>query len=241
MSKILVLPGWTYSEEKMLPLIAALQKEGLAVNLLSIPGLTGKKLDQAWTLADYTDWLDKEIARLEPKQKKITLIGHSNGGRIILAYLVDKKRQKKVDRAILIGSAGLIDKNWQKVIKKKIGLWLAKIGKNWAKNEKIRKIFYKILREKDYYQASPVMKQTMTNLVNTDLRPLLSTIDIPISLLWGSEDKITPPYLAREMVQLLPQAKLEIIKNARHAPQFSHLSETLSFIKASLEGMNGQI
>ena len=210
MSKILVLPGWTYSEEKMLPLIAALQKEGLAVNLLSIPGLTGKKLDQAWTLADYTDWLDKEIARLEPKQKKVTLIGHSNGGRIILAYLVDKKRQKKVD-------------------------------KNWEKNENIIKIFYKILREKDYYQASPVMKQTMTNLVNTDLRPLLSTIDIPISLLWGSEDKITPPYLAREMVQLLPQAKLEIIKNARHAPQFSHLSETLSFIKASLEGMNGQI
>jgi pimeloyl-ACP methyl ester carboxylesterase len=46
----------------------------------------------------------------------------------------------------------------------------------------------------------------------------LSRITIPVSLIWGKQDKITPPEVALEFHELLPNSELNWIDLCGHAP-----------------------
>src|SRR5436309_1754011 len=94
--KIFILHGWTYSIERWEPFINELRKHGIEPEMLQIPGLTAP-LDEVWRLDDYVEWL-KEI--VEKEKDKVTLLGHSNGGRIGLAFAA--KYPDKVEKLFLI-------------------------------------------------------------------------------------------------------------------------------------------
>jgi pimeloyl-ACP methyl ester carboxylesterase len=46
----------------------------------------------------------------------------------------------------------------------------------------------------------------------------LSRITIPVSLIWGKQDKVTPPEVAEEFHQLLPNSELNWVDLCGHAP-----------------------
>ena len=46
----------------------------------------------------------------------------------------------------------------------------------------------------------------------------LHNIDIPVALIWGKDDKITPPEVAIEFHELLPDSELHWIDKCGHAP-----------------------
>ncbi|MDO5561514.1 MAG: alpha/beta hydrolase [bacterium] len=241
-TKILFVPGWTYSEMKARPFVQELQTLGYDIDLLPVPGLTGPALTQAWNLDDYVSWLEKEIqTRVSPGEPYI-LLAHSNGGRIALKFLSTKNElSQRAQKLILIDSAGITDRRWYKVLKKDfLGLG-AKAFKGLAKQDRLRKLLYKVIREKDYYEAEPVMRTTMANLLAVDLRFALPEITQPTLLIWGSADKMTPLILAKEMQKKMPQAELKIVVGARHVPQFTHLSETVTLITNFLEEKNDKV
>jgi len=47
---------------------------------------------------------------------------------------------------------------------------------------------------------------------------LLPAIIVPTLLIWGDNDNITPPHVAREFEQYLPNATLVMLKQCGHAP-----------------------
>ncbi len=48
-------------------------------------------------------------------------------------------------------------------------------------------------------------------------RPVdLSTIDVPVQLIYGAEDRLTPPAIGEEMQRLIPGARLAVIDGAGH-------------------------
>jgi pimeloyl-ACP methyl ester carboxylesterase len=47
---------------------------------------------------------------------------------------------------------------------------------------------------------------------------LLPEIPTPVLLIWGEEDRITPPAVAREFESLLPNARLIMLPQCGHAP-----------------------
>jgi pimeloyl-ACP methyl ester carboxylesterase len=51
-----------------------------------------------------------------------------------------------------------------------------------------------------------------------DLPKWLHRIDVPITIVWGSEDRILPVGMAKELKRLLPEATLEIIPDCGHLP-----------------------
>jgi pimeloyl-ACP methyl ester carboxylesterase len=53
----------------------------------------------------------------------------------------------------------------------------------------------------------------------------LSKITIPVSLIWGKNDKITPPDVALEFKQLLSDSELTWIDNCGHAPMMERPNE----------------
>lgn len=219
--KIIILHGWTYSLEKWKPFIKLL-KEGRTIKLVKIPSLTDK-LEAIWNLDNYVNWLNQKIGN-----EKVVLIGHSNGGRISLAYAA--KYPEKLSHLILIDSAGIYHNELPLRLKRLIFKTIAQIGKKITSSETLRNLLYKLVREGDYKNATPTQRQIMLNLINIDLTKTLTKIKVSTLIIWGGKDKITPLADGELMHKLIDNSNFFVIKDAKHSPQFTHPKEVLKII-----------
>lgn len=166
---------------------------------------------------------------------KPTLVGHSNGGRVIIKLLADGFAAEK---AVLIDSAGIIPK---RSFSYKFKVWKYKAAK------KLIKLFYgkkadkklEALKKKhgsaDYKNASGVMRDTMVRLVNTDLQPLLEKINVPTLLIWGTEDTATPLSDAKLMEKLIKDSGLVELSGGSH---WAFVEQPGKFISVLLSFLN---
>jgi pimeloyl-[acyl-carrier protein] methyl ester esterase len=72
-------------------------------------------------------------------------------------------------------------------------------------------------------------------LKQTDLRPVLSALNIPLSVILGGLDTLVPVAVGQKMQQLLPSLELNIIDRAGHVPFLSHNRETLAIISEFMD------
>lgn len=231
-TKLFILHGWTYSSagvdslEKWHPFIDQLRLKGYKPFLLKIPCLT-KNLTEVWNLEKYVEWLKTEV-----KNEKVILIGHSNGGRISLAFA--QKYPQKVSKLILIDSAGIYHNELPIRIKRFVFKNLAKLGKRITTSEKMKILLYKLAREGDYKNATPVQRQTMLNLIQTDLTDILNKTSVPTLIIWGEQDQVTPLSDGKIMHRLIKGSKMFVINDARHSPQFTHPEKVVKIINEYL-------
>lgn len=233
--KILILHGWSYSTERWLPFVQLMKNKGLHPKLLEIPGLT-TPIDKPWTLDDYVEWLRKKIGKTSPgdrgrlapglagrPREKVILIGHSNGGRLALAFGL--KYPANLKQLILIDSAGIRHGGGLMELKRFLFRGLAKVGRKVTTATRARNVLYKLARANDYKDATPQMRETMVNLISTDLAPQLNKVSVPTLIIWGAEDKTTPLSQGKLMHRLIPNSRFYVVKGARHSPQFTHPEE----------------
>lgn len=223
--KIYILHGWAYETEKWKSLVDLLQVKFEPV-LLKIPGLTSE-LTEVWNLDNYVEWLGEVLK----KEEKVILLGHSNGGRISLAFAL--KYPEKVEKLVLIDSAGIFHNEFSIRFKRMFFGTIAKMGRNIKDVKMLRKIFYKFVRERDYEKANPNLRKTMKNLINSDLTSVLNQVNIPTIIIWGREDKITPLKDGQFMHKAIKDSKFFTIE-ARHSPQFTHAKEVSELIYDNL-------
>jgi pimeloyl-ACP methyl ester carboxylesterase len=222
--KIYILHGWAYTTEKWEPFIEALENKGLEVVLLKIPGLT-TPLGKVWKLDDYVNWLESELAT---EVEKVVLLGHSNGGRICLSFAA--KYPEKVKGMILIDSAGIYHNELPIKIKRLVFGGLARFGRKISNSEMARKLLYKMTRESDYERANPLLRMTMRNLITTDVSDLFHLIRLPVVIIWGEKDFITPLKDGRLMKNALVNSELFVISGAKHSPMFTHVEEVIKIV-----------
>ena len=227
--KIYILHGWAYTTEKWEPFIKKLNKHNIETVLLKIPGLTSP-LNEVWNLENYIEWLRQELAH---EKDKVFLLGHSNGGRISLAYAL--KFPEKIQQLILIDSAGIYHNELPIRLKRFIFGNLARFGRQFCNSDFLRKLLYKFTRESDYERANPLLRQTMRNLITTDISGRLHELDIPAVIIWGEGDTITPLADGKKIHEMINGSKFYIIKNAKHSPQFTNVEEAVGII---LENIN---
>lgn len=227
-AKIYLLHGWSYKLERWDGVLSLLAKAGLEVEPLKIPGLTDGT-DRAWTLDDYLDWLQKSTG----DHKQVVLIGHSNGGRLAIAYAV--RHPEKVKQLILIDSAGIYPRGLTIRLKRAIFGTLAKVGKRLTQSKRLRRLLYQAARESNYHQATPAMRQTMANLIEADLRHQLGQVQAPTTLIWGEKDRSTPLSDGKIMLANIPQANLTVIAGAGHSPHVSHPDQLAKLLVQALK------
>ena len=167
--------------------------------------------------------------------QQVILIGHSFGGMIAIKYA--GKYSEKIDKLILTGAAGIKHKL---TTKQKILFILAKTGKtifslpivnNFQKP--VYKVFSKIAqgRKKDYYKASPRMKEVMKNILDEDIINYLDKIKTPTLLVWGREDMTTPLADGEIMKSKIPNSELKIIDDANHSLSCQKVEEFVEVIE----------
>jgi pimeloyl-ACP methyl ester carboxylesterase len=62
----------------------------------------------------------------------------------------------------------------------------------------------------------------------------LHKIKVPVCLIWGKNDKVTPPEVAVEFHQLLPDSELNWVDKCGHAPMMEQPEEFNKYIKGFL-------
>ena len=169
------------------------------------------------------------------QQKRIILIGHSFGGGIAIKYAT--KYPEKIDKLILTGARGIKRKL---TAKQRVLFIIAKTGKlffslpiiNFLQNP-MYKLFSKIAwkRKKDYYNASPRMKEIMKNILAEDLTGYLDKIKTPTLLVWGREDETTPLADGEIMNEKIENSKLVVIDNANHSLPYQGAEEFAGIVE----------
>lgn len=215
---VLILPGWGTTINTYMSLINSISTYS-TVYCLDMPGFgNSQEPDTGWNLDNYVDFVINFMK--DQNIKEVDLIGHSNGGRIIIKLMNQKNLNFKVNKIILIGSAGIVhEKNLSQKLKAKTYKFCKKV----LEFKPIKTTFPSLLPKlknkfgsEDYKNASPVMRQTLVQLVNTDLREFLPNINVPTLLIWGANDTATPISDAELMEKLIPDAGLVKIENCSH-------------------------
>lgn len=223
-NKLYILHGWTTNVTKWDPFLDELKKRGVDPILLKIPGLTAP-LETPWTIDDYVTWLATQL----PDDKHVSVLGHSNGGRIALAFAL--KFPERLDQIFLIDSAGIYHNDFVTKSKRTVFKLASIIGKKITSSNNARNLLYRAASETDYMNATPVMRQTMSNLIKVNLTPHLSKIQTPVTIIWGKNDITTPFTDGQVFKNELPNSSLYTIDYASHSPQFTHVQEVADIIK----------
>ena len=71
-------------------------------------------------------------------------------------------------------------------------------------------------------------------LRDTDLRPGLTDMSLPLQFIMGERDTLIPPAAARACAARVPAAQLDLIAGAGHAPFLSHPREFLAALRPFL-------
>ncbi|MGN1298593.1 MAG: alpha/beta fold hydrolase [Candidatus Scatovivens sp.] len=205
---IIMLHGWLTDLESMRPLAANLSKK-FKIYLVDVVGFGKSDLpEEPLTSDDFGDFLKEFMEKLNIQNP--ILIGHSNGGRIIINAVGRKIISPK--KIVLIDSAGLKPKR-KLTYYIKVGFFkTGKIILNLLPNTESAKNLRKKLRGKvgssDYKSSPTVLKDTMKIILNEDQRPLLKNINVPTLLIWGGLDTATPISDAKEIEKSIPNCGL---------------------------------
>lgn len=231
---ILFLHGWGTDLQSFSCLSEPLSKFHDVISI-DFPGF-GKSTEPQtpWNLDDYMKMTLAFINHLN--LKKPTLIGHSFGGRVSIKL----SEHVDLDKIILINSAGIKPK-------RKSGYFLRVYGYKFFKTVASLPLLSFILKEpleayreiyssSDYKQATPIMKQVLSKVVNEDLRERLSSIQVPVLLIWGDKDTSTPLEDAKLMEKLIPNAGLVVFEGAGHFSYQEQPSRALTIIETFLGG-----
>lgn len=224
---VVLFHGWGACKESLGPLVGHL-KQTHRVIAPDLPGC-GKSGEPAapYGVDDYRAWalaFLKAVGAEDP-----VLIGHSNGGRVIIRLLAGGYGAKK---AVLIDSAGLRARHGAMYYFK---VYSYKAAKKVLKLPFFDKtgLYEKLVKNagsEDYKNASPVMRQTMSALLSTDLTADLSKIKVPTLLIWGENDTATPLSDGKKMERLIPDAGLVVISGGGHFSYLDNFGKTAAAI-----------
>lgn len=233
---IVFLHGWGQDSTTFRNLYDDLKDEHriLVIDLLGF----GKSDDpyEALTLDRYIDTIHEIIINLEIS--KPVIIGHSLGGRIAVKYYY---RYQNAKQLYLISSAGIKPK---RTLKYYYQIYNYKFKKRVFKLLGLSSHLCNIQKESgssDFRQASPVMKRTLSLVVNEDLRKMLNKIDVFTVLIWGIYDVVTPYSDALIFEKEIKNSRLITFYNSNHFPHLTETKKMIKVIKKYLirEGIDG--
>ena len=144
---------------------------------------------------------------------------HSFGGRV--GVRLARRFPALVKSLILIDSAGLKPRRspvyYAKVFTHKLLKKLGKKGLNGSKD-------FRLLNESQ--------KRVFLSVINDNTDADLKYVTANTLIIWGSNDRETPLYMARRYRRKLPDSNLIILKGAGHFSYVEKKGETLSIIRA---------
>lgn len=215
---VLLLHGWGGNLNSFRGLEQYLVLHGYSVINMDFPGFGNSALPpKDFELDDYKKIVIQMLDFLKVEQ--VSVVAHSFGGRVAIMLAGETQR---ITKLVLVDSAGIKPKfNLLVHIKQSHYKLLKFLNKKNITKKDLSKF-----GSLDYKALPNQIKPVFVKIVNTDLTPLLDKISCPTLLIWGSDDKSTPLYMAKKMNKKIKNSALVVFKNAGH---FSYLNNHEQF------------
>src|SRR3954470_707305 len=149
----------------------------------------------------------------------VHLLGNSLGGHVGLVYIL--KHPERIKTLTLTGSSGLFESGMgdsypkrgdKEYIRKKTELTF--YDPAMATDELVNEVFEITNNRIKVIKIISLAKSAIRNNLGEEL----SRIKQPTCLIWGNNDTITPPFVAKEFKRLIPNSELHFIDRCGHAP-----------------------
>ena len=137
--------------------------------------------------------------------------------------------------AILLSSAGVYEPSRKRDILRS----LSKIFAPLKGSRLIRKIVHKITGASDYSQAPENMKQTLSNMLDSDKDLDFSHVSTPVRLIWGEDDNVTPLRQGKKIKHTIKGSTLKTVPGWSHAPYLQDPERLANIISAEYEKIIG--
>lgn len=168
----------------------------------------------------------------------VHLLGNSLGGHVSLVHTL--KHPERIRSLILTGSSGLFENGMGDTypkrgdydyIQKKTELTF--YDPAMATKELVDEVFDITRNRLKVIKIIALAKSAIRNNLGEELRH----IQQPTLLVWGANDTITPPFVAREFQRLIPNSELHFIDRCGHAPMMEQPKEFNVILENFLQKM----
>ncbi len=173
------------------------------------------------------------------KLENVILLGNSLGGHIGLLHT--KLYPKTVKALVITGSSGLYESamgdgypkrgDYEFIKKKAQDVFY---DPEIATKEIVDEVFATVNNRMKLVKTLAIAKSAIRHNMSKDL-PKMQT---PTCIIWGKNDSVTPPNVAEEFHNLLPDSDLFWIKKCGHAPMMERPKKFNSILEAWLEKRN---
>ncbi|RZJ77640.1 MAG: alpha/beta hydrolase, partial [Flavobacterium sp.] len=169
------------------------------------------------------------------KLNQVVLIGNSLGGHVGLVFTV--AHQEFVKALVLTGSSGLYENAFggsfpkresRDYIREKVEYTF--FDPATATDELVDEVFKSVNDRSRVIRILALAKSAIRHNMAKELQK----ITIPVSLIWGKQDKITPPEVAVEFHELLPNSELNWVDKCGHAPMMERPVEFNEYLDTFL-------
>ena len=203
---ILLLHGWGQNIE-MMKFIGDNFQDRFRITILDFPGFgESEEPHETWTIDKYSEMLE-EFVKLVGVKKPIVM-GHSFGGRVAIRY----SARNAIEKLVLFGSPCIrVQEKLPLHVKALKGL------KKLPGMNGIGEYMKNFIGSRDYKAASPVMRQTLVEVVNEDLSKYAREIEEPTLLIWGDNDTEAPLNDAKELEKIMIDAALIVLPGTHYA------------------------
>jgi len=173
------------------------------------------------------------------KWDKVNLLGNSLGGHVALIYT--KNHLSKVESLTLTASSGLYENAFgssfprredKEFIRQKVAVTF--YDPKHATPELVEECFEAVNDRNRVIRILALAKSAIRHNMADDLK----NMNIPACLIWGKNDTITPPEVAVEFQEKLPQAELFWIDECGHAPMMEQAKQFNEILDAWLTKHN---
>ena len=171
--------------------------------------------------------------------KDVILLGNSLGGHIGLLHT--KMFPEMVKALVITGSSGLYESA--------MGDGYPKRGDYEFIKKKAEDVFYdpkvatKAIVDEVFATVNDRMKLVKTlaiakSAIRHNMSKDLPHMNTPTCIIWGENDTVTPPNVAKEFHDLLPDSDLYWIEKCGHAPMMEHPNDFNHILEAWLKKRN---
>lgn len=170
------------------------------------------------------------------KFDKVVLLGNSLGGHVGLIFVIS--HPELVKALVLTGSSGLYEnafggsfpkrENYE-FIREKVAFTF--YSPETATKELVDEVYEAVNNRNKVIRILAMAKSAIRHNMSKDLHK----IKVPVSLIWGKNDRITPPEVAEEFKTLITQSELNWIDECGHAPMMEQPQEFNKILNAFLK------
>lgn len=230
---LLTLHGWGDNEGTFSQLTKLLASEYTILSV-DLPGF-GKtdRPREPFNLESYAQFVAKFLEKANVHTLH-AIIGHSNGGAIAIKGMSMGILQ--ADSLVLLASAGVRSTYSGK---KKAFRLMAKAAKlptkllPGAMQQNLKKKAYARIGS-DLFVAEH-LQETFKRIVAEDVVFESAMIAVPTLLIYGANDKSTPPDYGSRFAKQIERSELKVIENADHFLHHTHANEVARLIRGFLE------